>query len=325
MKSKRNSTRGKTPVNTGKPYELLVKQLIEGLSKIQGKDISDVKVEHDVDLQGNTQYTDGSLSKHQIDVFWQFRLAGTLYQIVIQAKNLQRRIELSQVLTLCCVLRDLPAHHQGLIITTKGFQKSALEFGQAHGIQLCLLREPNDIDFPRGKPGFTAKVHTIQSSFSKVKTDCLFHSSDSSVMNQLLSQTPENIKLWDLAGNYRGTLIEPMNQAAELHRKSMLQAKPGIKNFTLSFTFEEPIILNFGSTKHPAFIKKVTFELQAERLPSVTLQNAISQIFELVTGDDTYWMDENGTVRQKGEPVTVEHTFQTSKGPLSIRLAQPDS
>jgi hypothetical protein len=80
--------------NTGKGYEELVQQVMEGLLKIGGEGISNVDLRRNVILDGMTTLADGKKTQHQIDIFWEFDFGPTSYKTVIQAKDWKQKVSL---------------------------------------------------------------------------------------------------------------------------------------------------------------------------------------------------------------------------------------
>ena len=120
--------------NTGTEYELLVRDIFQAI--LNQKQVTNVKVEHNVTLQGNT-------SPHQIDVYWKFEHIGITYENVIQAKDWGSRVKQEQLFAFNCVLDDLPGRPKGIFVTRTGYQKGARKYADAHGIILYKLdQEP---------------------------------------------------------------------------------------------------------------------------------------------------------------------------------------
>lgn len=94
----------------------------------------EILVEHDVVKQGTR-------TTHQIDVYWEFTLGGIIYRTVVQAKNWAKPVDKGELLKFNAVLHDLPGQPRGIVVTTQGYQKGALEVARSCGIQVYELRE----------------------------------------------------------------------------------------------------------------------------------------------------------------------------------------
>jgi len=96
-------------------------------------------VQHDVQVAGTSR-------SHQIDVYWEYRLGGVLHRVIINCKRYAHTVEVTDVLTLGGVLQDMPGV-RGLIVSTKGFQRGAIDYATTHGIGLKVIRPPQDDDW----------------------------------------------------------------------------------------------------------------------------------------------------------------------------------
>jgi len=123
--------------NKNTEYEQFVRNIVEAILRAQGLDT--VKVQHDVQIQGISR-------SHQIDVYWEYRLGGMLHRVIINCKRYTHTVEVTDVLTLSGVLSDMPGV-RGLIVTTVGYQKGALDFAKTHHIGLKIVRPPQDSDW----------------------------------------------------------------------------------------------------------------------------------------------------------------------------------
>ena len=112
-------------------YELLTREIYQQI--LNQEMAQTVSVDHDVSVEGLT-------TKHQIDVYWEFKLAGVRHRVLVQAKKWSRRVSKGAVLTFKGVLDDIPGT-VGIIVTAKGYQRGALEVAKGYGIEICLLRE----------------------------------------------------------------------------------------------------------------------------------------------------------------------------------------
>lgn len=91
------------------------------------------QVLHDVKLEGR------SGQKHQIDVYWEYEVAGNKYKVAIECKNYNRPVPISVVQSFKGVLDDLNGVN-GIIVTKKGFQEGAKRYAKEWGISLKELR-----------------------------------------------------------------------------------------------------------------------------------------------------------------------------------------
>lgn len=135
-------------MNINTEYELLTKDIFETLLKDDGVTID---VQHNVEIQGKA-------FKHQIDVYWEYKVAGITHKVAIECKNYNSNVSVAKVRDFYGVLSDI-GNINGIMVSKKGFQKGAKEFAEHYGINLRELREPNDADWK-------GRVKTIQISMN---------------------------------------------------------------------------------------------------------------------------------------------------------------
>jgi len=123
--------------NTGKPYELLVQQILD---QILNESTNNIKVNHNVFLQGKD-------ATHQIDLYWEFEIGGIKYSTVVEVKDLIKPVDQGKLFQFKCVLDDLPGQPRGIFVTRTGYQEGAREYAKKNGILLYELREPTDQDW----------------------------------------------------------------------------------------------------------------------------------------------------------------------------------
>jgi hypothetical protein len=117
-------------------YEKLTREIYQHLLEEEGLT---VEVKHNVKIKGKS-------TKNQIDVYWEYSLAGVKHKVAIECKNYNRRISKNIITSFNSVLTDI-GNTNGIIVTKIGFQKGAKEFGDYHGINLIELREPRPEDW----------------------------------------------------------------------------------------------------------------------------------------------------------------------------------
>lgn len=125
--------------NTGKDFEKVVRDIYQDILKLDG--VSNVNVKHNVVFPGRTG------AKHQIDVFWEFVLAGIRHTVIIQAKDWTSAVDQGEVLKFIGVLNDLPGQPRGVMVARSGFQKGALTIAEDAGLVLYECREVRESDF----------------------------------------------------------------------------------------------------------------------------------------------------------------------------------
>lgn len=93
-----------------------------------GRGLKSLKVEGKEEIPGS----DGD---YEIDASATFEAFGAEFKVVVECKRHSRPIARDFVLTLKGKVDALGAH-KGMMFSTSGFQKGAIEYAQAHGIAL---------------------------------------------------------------------------------------------------------------------------------------------------------------------------------------------
>lgn len=94
--------------------------------------VRNVEVQHNVTLTGRSGAT------HQIDVFWQFQIAGQLYRTCVECKRYTSTVKKTHVAAFTTVLEDI-GNANGIFVTTEGYQKGARLLAKGKNIRLIRL------------------------------------------------------------------------------------------------------------------------------------------------------------------------------------------
>ena len=122
-------------MNSNTEYELFTREIYQQLVNLDV--VRATKVQHDVKLEGR------SGQKHQIDVYWEYEIAGNKHQVAIECKNYSKPVSKEKVCAFKGVLDDLNGVN-GIMVTKVGYQKGAKEYAKEYGILLKELREPKN-------------------------------------------------------------------------------------------------------------------------------------------------------------------------------------
>lgn len=127
--------------NTGKPFEKLTQEIYQAFCDFDTSEycFKKIQVQHDVKIQGKSGAT------HQIDVFWEFNLAGVNYKTLVEVKDWKSPVEKEQILSLKAKIDDIP-NSNGIFVSRTGFQEGAKIYAEHSGIQLYTLTEDADLN-----------------------------------------------------------------------------------------------------------------------------------------------------------------------------------
>lgn len=123
--------------NSATEYELFTQRVYQKL--VNNDVLKPTKVEHDVKLLGK------SGCDHQIDVYWEYEIAGNKHRVAIECKNYSSLVPVGKVRDFQGVLADLK-NVNGIMVSSKGFQSGAKKYAEEYGISLKELRAPTRDD-----------------------------------------------------------------------------------------------------------------------------------------------------------------------------------
>ena len=126
--------------NTGKQYELLTQRIYQQLLDYQNDGYRKIEVQHDVQILGKTGV------EHQIDIYWEFELAGVLYITIIEVKDWKTKVKKEHIMGFKEKLNDIAAFPCGIFVSKSGFQGGAIEYACVHGIKLVTIDETHTMN-----------------------------------------------------------------------------------------------------------------------------------------------------------------------------------
>ena len=110
--------------NTGEEFESYVQFVYQTLLGAKGENISVARRAKVRDNLGNT---------YNIDVFYEFDIAGVHHRVAIECKDTQRPVERDEAIAFAGKISDLPSTI-GIFISKGGFQRGAKKYLEDHGI-----------------------------------------------------------------------------------------------------------------------------------------------------------------------------------------------
>ena len=143
-------------MNPNIEYEKFTQEIYQEL--VNADVLKTTDVQHNVKLKGR------SGQEHQIDVYWEYEIAGTKHKVAIECKNYNKTVAVGKVRDFYGVLCDLN-NVAGIMVTKVGYQKGAKEYASEYGISLKELRTPN--------PG-EAIIGEVEMNFDISVRRCLF-------------------------------------------------------------------------------------------------------------------------------------------------------
>lgn len=114
-------------------YERFTQRVYQKL--VNNEVLKPTSVKHNVKLKGK------SGCEHQIDVYWEYEIAGNMNRVAIECKNYDSQVPIGKVRDFFGLLQDLN-NVRGIMVSSKGYQDGAKKFASFYGISLKELRRP---------------------------------------------------------------------------------------------------------------------------------------------------------------------------------------
>lgn len=141
-------------------YEKLTKKIYEDILAHDG--VQNIDVQHDVSIKGVSGV------EHQIDVYWEYKYAGTTHKVIIECKNYKYNVSLIHARNMKALLDDIP-NSSGILVTTKGYQSGVIKYATSYGIGLKLLRLPREEDWDGCIQIINIDMHFIRNHYFDIK------------------------------------------------------------------------------------------------------------------------------------------------------------
>lgn len=127
--------------NSGKVFEKLTQEVYQSFCdfEYQENGFKRINVQHNVKIKGKS----GAI--HQIDVYWEFSLAGVCYKTLVEVKDWKNPVEKEQILSLKSKIDDIN-NASGIFVSRSGFQEGAKIYANYNGIKLMEINEKKGLD-----------------------------------------------------------------------------------------------------------------------------------------------------------------------------------
>lgn len=145
-------------VDVGTGYEQFVQGIYQALLKADGVE--------NIDVRHNIKVTGKSGCKHQIDVYWEFKLAGQTYKTAIECKAFNSRVSIGRIRDFYGVVHDV-RNLNGIFVTLVGFQSGARKYADHYGIALQELRSPTAEDWSGRVKTIVLQIVIVDATITK--------------------------------------------------------------------------------------------------------------------------------------------------------------
>lgn len=119
--------------NISTEYEIFTRGVYNCLLNADG--YQNIGVKHNFKLPGK------SGCNHQIDVYWEFKIAGDIHRVAIECKNFSKEVSIAKIRDFFGVIYDI-GNVKGIFVSKKGFQSGSKLFADYYGINLKEIRKP---------------------------------------------------------------------------------------------------------------------------------------------------------------------------------------
>jgi hypothetical protein len=140
----------------------LVQQIIDQIEVDGGK------ITTKIDLKRN-YVIDGRDKKHNVDIYWKFRLGEKTHLVIVEVKDSESTVDLEQLFQLKSVMNDLREQAWGVFVTRTGYQREILEYANRNHIILYELRKPGEIECTGRIKTFNITLHIYNPHFANIK------------------------------------------------------------------------------------------------------------------------------------------------------------
>lgn len=135
----------------GTEFEKFTKELYEEL--LNQQQLKNLKVEHNVSIEGLTG------QKHQIDVYWEFEVAGTIHKVAVECKDYNSAVSVGRIRDFHSAISDIGGI-RGIFVTTVGYQEGAIKFARGTRIELKTIKSSDITTADFKGSGLVTEVHT---------------------------------------------------------------------------------------------------------------------------------------------------------------------
>lgn len=274
----------KSSLQIGTEYELFVQSIYEQLHRAEN--VINPEIQHDIILTGK------SGAKHQIDLYWEFMIAGIRHRVAIECKDYKDPVKKEKLAAFAMVLDDIPGNVHGIYATSCGYQRGALQLAGSYGIYPMIIRKPNDKDFEGCIKDIYVYIHMYCHQNMRVNIE-----GDS---EWILEHRPEliqdNKREIEICCMNVDTFIEDLKAGTTesiLGYQNKLPGDKAGKSYQSKYDFENAyLLLNEERLK----IKKIIFtydiveyidtiEIHAEQVINAIVRNALTKSEQLLKND----------------------------------------
>ncbi|MEP7376819.1 MAG: restriction endonuclease [Chitinophagaceae bacterium] len=271
-------------------YEIFTKEIYESLFRADG--IENIDIQHNIKLAGR------SGCMHQIDVYWEFKLAGETHRVALECKNYNKEVSIAKVRDFFGVLYDV-GNIKGIFVSKKGFQSGVKLFADYYAISLKEVRFPEEEDWKGRLKTLHLNIHIMP---RKIKGIYIEPDIDWLIENKMIDSINDKEKI-TFPKNQLNSEVFVYNEGGskihsiiELQEKLPHEYKEG-KDLQHAFSFDNAYVeSDLGRIK----IKFVGFVYDIENVSSELILEAeetVKAIIKDVKSGEIQFVNTDGSVR----------------------------
>ena len=255
-------------------YELLNKEIHEALLKNDG--VENIKVLHNVKIKGK------SGAPHQIDVYWEFKLAGVKYKTCIECKYLTSAVKKSHIAAFSTILDDI-GNATGIFAASYNFQSGAKLLAKEKGIRLVLVNYLFKTINIKTK-FLIPDLYIMDVEFDKENAREVLKSKGLTNYNYSTIVSGEDL-IYDTKGKEKGQIKDILNP---------LKGKPGEGKVKPEDTYYQTKI---GNVKLSSISYRITHS-EMEHEQTISVNDVSNAILEDVLGNTSCYLNDDGTITE---------------------------
>ncbi len=273
----------------GTAYEELVETLYRTLLDAEG--FGAVKVE-----KNKTDLESSSGCAHQIDVFWEFKMAGQTYQTAIECKAYNTAVSIGRVRDFYGVLADIPGL-KGIVVSLFGFQSGAKRYAEHYKIDLKEIRPPTEEDWEGRVRNIRHQIIIIIPEIKSMRPD---------VTRAFLEtlEVEEERSISFEGTNYDSLIVDSNgNHVASLEdmRLSLTTDNRAAENLEETLLYPDCFYNNSDGQRIPIDSMTVRYNVNVETVNANILGDKVAKaIMKDVGSGDIMLFDGEGNVRKVG-------------------------
>ena len=283
-------------LNTGTEYEEFVQNLVRALlqaDKVLGQ--KNILVERRKIIK------DRNGIDREIDVYWEFELAGIVYKTAIECKDYKSRVSIEKIDALIGKIQDIPGM-RGVFATTKGYQKGAQSKAKQHNIELLVVREIKDTDFvdKNGNP----LISKISINITALPSPSILNLKVGLDQQYIEEHHITNYPKGKICFDARLTYIEQENTKETLAKIledffKKQPKNPGVYTDTISFTNAFIIYENGVRLKIKELVVSYCVSQPIHTKTDIDFKNIYAGVIEYLNNGKITWIRKNGIIEER--------------------------